>query len=276
MSGNVADAPNGPSQRSGEGAIVADYQMTLVDRQRIARGTMTFWFDTNGTDYDFRAGQHADFAFLRPSVVDESDNLRTFSLANSPHDKGLVMIAMRMRESSFKTGLMSAALGTKFRVSRPRGSFTLHKDFARPAVFLAGGIGITPVRSILDWAAQERTPHKLYLFYSNREAVDAAFLEELEALTMQNSRFTLIPTITRLTYSAWRFEVGHINRQLLSRYLTGLNSPVFYIAGPSGMVTSMTDLLRSLDVSEDDLRTEEFGDYTATENHVQTNQFSKS
>src|SRR5713101_1519731 len=55
--------------------------MTLVDRQRIARGTMTFWFDTNGSDYDFRAGQHADFAFLHPSVGDESDNLRTFSLA---------------------------------------------------------------------------------------------------------------------------------------------------------------------------------------------------
>jgi len=256
--------------------IVADYQMTLVDRQRIARGTMTFWFDTNGSDYDFRAGQHADFAFLRPSAGDESDNLRTSSLANSPHDKGLVMIAMRMRETSFKTALMSAALGTKFRVSRPRGSFTLHKDSAKPAVFLAGGIGITPVRSILDWAAQERMPHNLYLFYSNREAVDAAFLEELEALTMQHPRFTLIPTITRLTYSAWRYEVGHINRQLLSRYLTGLNRPVFYVAGPSGMVTSMTDLLRSLDVSEDDIRTEEFGDYTPTGNPVQTNQISKS
>jgi len=254
---------------------VADYQMTLVDRQRIARGTMTFWFDTNGSDYDFRAGQHADFAFLRPSAGDESDNLRTFSLANSPHDKGLVMIAMRMRETSFKTALMSAALGTKFRVSRPRGSFTLHKDSAKPAVFLAGGIGITPVRSILDWAAQERMPHNLYLFYSNREAVDAAFLEELEALTMQHPRFTLIPTITRLTYSAWRYEVGHINRQLLSRYLTGLNRPVFYVAGPSGMVTSMTDLLRSLDVSEDDIRTEEFGDYTPTGNPAQTNQISK-
>jgi ferredoxin-NADP reductase len=164
------------------------------------------------------------------------------------------MIAMRMRETGFKTALMSAALGAKFRVSRPRGSFTLHKDFARPAVFLAGGIGITPVRSILDWAVQERMPHKLYLFYSNREAVDAAFLEELEALTMQNPRFTLIPTITRLTYSAWRYEVGHINPQLLWRYLTGLNRPVFYVAGPSGMVTSMTNLLRSLDVSEDDMR----------------------
>jgi ferredoxin-NADP reductase len=256
--------------------IVADYQMTLVDRQRIARGTMTFWFDTNGGDYDFRAGQHADFAFLHPPAGDENDNLRTFSLANSPNDKGLVMIAMRMRDTSFKAALMSAALGTKFRVSRPRGSFTLHKDFARPAVFLTGGIGITPVRSILDWAAQERMPHKLYLFYSNREAVDAAFLEELEALSMRNPRFTLIPTITRQTYSAWRYEVGHINRQLLARYLTGLNRPVFYVAGPSGMVTSMTDLLRSTDVSDDDIRTEEFGDYTAVENPVRANQISKS
>jgi ferredoxin-NADP reductase len=256
--------------------IVGDYQMTLVDRQRIARGTMTFWFDTNGSVYDFRAGQHADFAFLHPPVGDESDNLRTFSLANSPHDKGLVMIAMRMRESSFKTALMSAALGTRFRVSRPRGSFTLHKDSARPAVFLAGGIGITPVRSILDWAAQERMHHKLYLFYSNREGVDAAFLDEFEALTMRNPRFTLIPTITRLTYSAWRYEVGHINQQLLSPYLTGLNRPVFYIAGPSGMVAAITNLLRSLDVSDDDIRTEEFGDYKVADNPVRASQISKS
>jgi ferredoxin-NADP reductase len=265
----------GDRKESGEGEIMADCQMTLVDRQRIARGTMTFWFDTNGSDYDFRAGQHADFAFLHTSTGDENDNSRTFSLANSPHDTGLVMIAMRMRETGFKTALMSAALGTKFRVSRPRGSFTLHKDFARPAVFLAGGIGITPVRSILDWAIQERMPRKLYLFYSNREAVDAAFLEEFETLAVRNPHFTLIPTITRLTYSAWRYEVGHINRQLLTRYLTGLNRPVFYIAGPSGMVTAMTGLLRSLDVSDDDVRTEEFGDYTVAGSPMQTNQFSK-
>jgi ferredoxin-NADP reductase len=255
---------------------MADYQMTLVDRQRIARGTMTFWFDTNGSDYDFRAGQHADFAFMHAPVGDESDNARTFSLANSPYDAGLVMIAMRMRETGFKTALMSAALGTKFRVSRPRGSFTLHKDFARPAVFLAGGIGITPVRSILDWAAQERLPHKLYLFYSNREAVDAAFLEELQALAVRNPRFTLIPTVTQLTYSAWPYETGHINRGMLSRHLIGVNKPVFYIAGPSGMVTAMTDLLRSSEVSDDDIRTEEFGDYKAAENPVHTNQISRS
>jgi ferredoxin-NADP reductase len=88
------------------------------------------------------------------------------------------MIAMRMRKTPFKTALKSAALGTKFIVSRPRGSFNLHRDFTRPAVFLASGIGISAIRSIIRKAAQERLPHGLYLFYSNREADDAAFIEE--------------------------------------------------------------------------------------------------
>jgi ferredoxin-NADP reductase len=255
---------------------VAEYQMTLVDRQRIARDTMAFWFDTDGSGYDFRAGQHADFVFMHPSIKDVSDNFRTFSLANSPHDKGSVMIALRMRDTGFKTALKAAALGTKFKVSRPRGSFTLHKDFARPAVFLAGGIGITPVRSILDWATQERLPHRLYLFYSNREPEDVAFLGELEALAVRNTCFTLIPTVTRLMSPAWPYEKGHVNREMLSRYLVGFNGPIYYIAGPSRMVTAMTDVLHSSGISDDDMRTEEFGDYTVSDNPVHTNQISKS
>jgi ferredoxin-NADP reductase len=235
---------------------MAEYQMTLMDRQRIARDTMAFWFDANGARYEFRAGQHADFVF-----GSESDNSRTFSLASSPVDKEPLMIAMRMRETGFKTALNAAAFGTKLKVSRPRGSFTLHKDVTRPAVFLAGGIGITPVRSILHWAAQERLPHKLYLFYSNREAGDAAFIEELQGLAAQNPNFTLVPTVTGHKTLAWPYEKGHINREMLTRHLFLLNGPIYYIAGPSGMVTAMTDLLNSSGVSPDDVRTEEFGDY---------------
>jgi ferredoxin-NADP reductase len=171
------------------------------------------------------------------------------------------MIAMRMRETAFKTALKTAAFGTKFIVSRPRGSFTLHRDITRPAVFLAGGIGIAPIRSILQQATQERLPHKLYLFYSNREADDASFLEEFESLTAQNPNFTLIPTVTGRGTIAWPYEKGHINREMLTRYLLGLNGPVYYIAGPSGMVTGMTELLNSSGVSVDDMKTEEFGDY---------------
>ena len=105
---------------------MAECQMTLMDRQRIARDTMAFWFDTNGARFEFRAGQHADFVFTHPCTGSESDNSRTFSLASSPHDKEPIMIALRMRKTAFKSALKAAALGTKFIVSRPRGSFTLH------------------------------------------------------------------------------------------------------------------------------------------------------
>ena len=66
---------------------MAEYQMTLVDRQRIARDTMAFWFEANGASFEFRAGQHADFVFTRPCMGSESDNSRTFSFASSPHDQ---------------------------------------------------------------------------------------------------------------------------------------------------------------------------------------------
>jgi ferredoxin-NADP reductase len=240
---------------------MADYEMTLVDRQRIARDTMAFWFDTNGASFGFRGGQHADFVFTHPGMESESDKSRTFSLASSPQDKRPVMIAMRMRKTPFKTALKSAALGTKFIVSHPRGSFTLHRDITRPAVFLAGGIGIAPIRSIIYQATQERLPHKLYLFYSNREADDAAFIEEFESLTVQNPNFIFIPTVTGHRTIAWPYEKGHINHEMLTRYLLGLKGPIYYVAGPSGMVTAMTDLLNASGVSDDDVKSEEFGDY---------------
>jgi ferredoxin-NADP reductase len=235
---------------------MAEYQMTLVDRQRIARDTMAFWFHTNGARYEFRAGQHADFVFGSPS-----DSSHTFSLASSPRDREPIMIAMRMRPTVFKSALRAAALGTKVTVSRPRGSFTLHRDITRPAVFLAGGIGIAPIHSILQFATEKRLPHKLYLFYSNREADDAAFMDELQSMAAQNPNFTLVLTVTGHKTLAWPYEKGHITREMLTRYLLGLTGPVYYIAGPSGMVTGMTDLLVSSGVSPDDMRTEEFGEY---------------
>jgi ferredoxin-NADP reductase len=255
---------------------MAEYQMTLVDRQRIARDTMAFCFDANGANFEFRAGQHADFVFTHPCEGSENDNSRTFSLASSPHDKRPVMIAMRMRKTAFKNALKAAALGTKFIVSHPRGSFTLHRDVTRPAVFLAGGIGITPIRSILQWATQEHLPHKLYLFYSNREADDAAFIEEFESMTVQNPNFTLIPTVTGHRTLAWPYEKGHINRHMLTQYLPRLEGPIYYTAGPSGMVTAMTELLNSSGVSDHDMKTEEFGDYKLYQNPAQSEQGTSS
>jgi ferredoxin-NADP reductase len=240
----------------------------------LLRTLWLFWLEPDDGYFEFRAGQHVDLVFAHPPQGSENDNFRTFSLATAPQEKTFIMIAMRMRNTAFKDGVQSAPLGAKFVVSRPRGSFTLHKDITRAAVFLVGGIGITPIRSILQQAAQDRLPHKLYLFYSNREAEDVAFLEEFENMGTQNPNFVLISTVTGHRTVAWPYEKGHINHGTLKRYLLGLQGPVYYIAGPSGMVTAMTDLLRSMGVSEDDIKTEEFGNYTVFEDPTQSNKIT--
>jgi ferredoxin-NADP reductase len=114
------------------------------------------------------------------------------------------------------------------------------------------------------------------LFYSNRDAQDAAFLEDFEALTAQNPNFTLIPTVTRLMSPTWPYEKGPIDRGLLTRYLLGLNGPVYYVAGPSGMVAAMTTLLHCAGVSDDDVKTEEFGDYKLEQNAMQNDRRQQS
>lgn len=234
--------------------------MNLVSRRKIAENTTAFWLDTNGAEYEFRAGQHADFVLAAPHNGSD-DTARTFSMASVPHEKKSIMIAMRMRETGFKTALATAPVGTLLKVSRPRGSFTLHKDSTRPAVFLAGGIGITPIRSILHSAIRGGAAHKLYLFYSNRTVEDTSFLPELEELAMQNQSFVLVPTVTRSETSAWPYEKGRIDQRLLTRFLPEFQGPIYYVAGPSGLVAAMSALLRDCGVSEDDIRTEEFGDY---------------
>jgi ferredoxin-NADP reductase len=239
----------------------AEYQMRLVDRQRIARDRMAFWFDTNGdARFEFLAGQHADFSFSHPFSGNEIENTRTFSLASSPLEKGPVMIATRNRGTAFHAALQAAPLGTRFTVSRPQGSFTLHRDITRAAVFIAGGIGIAPIRSIVQQATLERLPHRSYLFYSNRQVEDAAFLKEIENMTAQNPNLTLVPTLTGHRTAAWPYEKGRISCEMLRRYVLWLNGPIYYIAGPSRMVSAMTDLLASSGVSDDDVKTEEFGD----------------
>ncbi len=243
---------------------MAEFQMRLAARREIAKGTMACWFDTKGTKYEFHAGQHADFAFQNPRQGDkDGDNTRTFSLASAPHERGPIMVAMRMRESGFKTALKAATIGTMFKVSAPRGSFTLHQDFRRPAVFLAGGIGITPIRSIVHTATEGGLPHKLYLFYANRQDEEATFLPELEELARRAPSLTLVPTVTQVNAPAWRHHQGYIDRSLLAQYVLGFHGPVYYVAGPSGMVAAMTTMLEGAGVSADDIKTEEFGDYRA-------------
>ena len=154
-------------------------------------------------------------------------------------------------------------VGTEMSIDGPFGNMTLHSDEKRPAVFLAGGIGITPFRSIILQAVEEKKPHRLFLFFSNRTPRDGAFLDELKKAEAAHTNFTLVTTMTGKDVSddEWNGEREHISFTMIRRYVKDLSHAVYYCAGPAAMVAAMRAMLNESSVNDDDIRSEEFSGY---------------
>lgn len=233
----------------------------LASRQLVAERTVAFRFE-KPRGWKFQAGQFLDMTLLDPSETDAAGNTRTFSIAIAPHEDTL-MIATRLRDTAFKRELMKMDLGAAVSISGPSGDLVLDNFVDRPVVLLAGGIGITPFRSMVVQAASEKLSRSIFLLYSNRRPEDAPFLVELQALERVNPNYKFIATMTRMqrSHRSWPGEVGIIDREMLASHLKGADSPIFYIAGPPGLVQGLHKMLRGIGVADRDIRAEEFAGY---------------
>ncbi len=239
----------------------ATHMVKLAERRQVADGTMAFLF-SKPSGFDFKAGQSVDMTLLNPPETDSEGNTRSFSLASAPEEKFL-MIATRMRDTAFKRALRAIPLQTEVQVQGPFGNLTLHNKASRPAVLLAGGIGITPFRSMVVHAAEQKLPHRIFLFYSNRRPEDAAFLDELRAMRERNPNFTFVGTMTQMekSHTAWEGATGFVDKAMLASHLTEAESAIYYIAGPPPMVAGLHAMLNQSGIDDDDIRTEEFAGY---------------
>lgn len=231
----------------------------LLSRASVAEDTMAFHFE-KPRGFEYRAGQFGDFTLIDPPQTDAEGNTRGFSLASAPDDPDL-MVATRMRSTAFKRVLKNLPIGTEVVLDAPYGDFTLHKTQTTPAVYLTGGIGITPVRSIIATATRQKLPQKIILFYSNRTSQSAAFTTDLQAFSAQNPNFTFVPVITDGKAPAGKGETGLIDRAMLERHVASLQTPIYYLSGPASMVAAMRRILTDAGVNEDNIRTEEFSGY---------------
>jgi ferredoxin-NADP reductase len=235
------------------------YQVQLAAREQIAEVTVAFRFE-KPAGFAFKPGQAIVLELADPPAA-EGQRRRTFSLVSAPFESALV-VATRMRDTAFKRALNALPEGASVKLIGPMGQFTL-ADAARPAVFIAGGIGITPFMSMLRQAARDRSPQTLLLLYSNRRPEDAAFLGELQDLERSNSNFRLVATMTDMASSArhWGGETGLLNADTIRRCADGLAAPIYYVVGPPAMVTAMQETLRGAGVADSDIRSEEFHGY---------------
>lgn len=237
------------------------YKTRLKSREEISAGTMAFRFE-KPEGFGFKAGQFGDYTLISPPETDSEGNTRGFSLANAPYEDDL-MFATRMRDTAFKRVLRAMEIGSEITLDAPYGSFTLHNNTRIPAVFLTGGIGVTPVRSIVLQAAHDNLPHKIFLFDSNRRPEDSAFLDELKHAQKKNPNYTFVGTMTEMENSdqKWDGETGYISKAMLVKYIGDLTLPIYYVAGPAAMVTAMRKTLNDAGVDDDNIRTEEFSGY---------------
>ena len=237
------------------------YDVTLKRRKEVAEGTMAFHF-AKPIGFSYKPGQAVDVILLDPPTTDAQSSRHTFSLVSAPFQDDLV-VATRMRDSAFKRAFKSLPIGAPAQLEGPFGSLTLHNNRARPAVFIAGGIGITPFMSILRQAAKDQLPQRLLLLYSNRRPEDAAFLAELQLLEPLNKNFRLVATMTEMSKSSrpWEGETRLIDEDLVKGVGGDLSAPIYYLAGPPTMVEAMRQTLNHAGINDDDIRSEEFYGY---------------
>lgn len=234
------------------------HTVKLRERRWLANATAAFLLE-KPSGYDYIAGQFMEVSLAE---AEEGDTSRTFTIASAPHEDAL-MFATRMRKSPFKRALERLEAGRALQISKPGGDFTLRPAGGQTSVFIAGGIGVTPFRSMIVEAAQQGMREDILLLYSNRRPEDAAFLQELQQIEEQIDKLRLVATITQpeIARISWTGETGRISEAMLKKVLPAIHAALYYIAGPSAMVTAMEEMLRQAGIKDSDVIAEEFSGY---------------
>lgn len=181
-----------------------------------------------------------------------------YSLACAPSEMGdgtEIVLGIAL-EGDFTHRARQLKPGDTVMLQGPFGVFTLPED-VKDAVFFAGGIGITPLRSMIRESLAANSDCRLTLFYSCRSADVCAWLDEFRDLAEAHDRFTYIPICTRDVPEKWEGETGRISAALMDKYLSDYNAH-YFVCGPQGFMDTVIAVLNEKDVEKARIHQERF------------------
>lgn len=233
----------------------------LLSRDEIAQGTLRYRF-SKPSELSFKAGQYVSLGIPDPPYRDKKGPRRPLTVASAPGDE-VLEFAWRASDSAFKKILAEAPIGGTYEVVGPIGTFALHDDPAVPAVFVAGGIGITPFRSMLRDAAARGLTHPITLLYFNRNPEQATYLDELGELASRLPNLKLVLTMTQPETSprAWQGPTRRVDLEVLREHVGELGEPIYYVAGPHRIIAAVSEALTAAGVDPARLKKDEFTGY---------------
>lgn len=237
---------------------MAEYKLTFQNKKQVARGTFEFLF-MKPEVFEYHAGQNMDWTLIDATENDAEGLLRTFSLTSAPHESYLAF-ATRMRDSAFKRQMAKFQKGDTLRAVGPNGDMTLQLlEGATPAVFVAGGIGITPFISMIKDAVQRGVSNNIVLFYSNHTKDDAPFYDEVAQNMQQLANGTFVPVMTQ--DKLFVGEKGYIDEAMIRRHVNDVTKPIYFVAGPPAMAEATKKLLFDMGVPRLHVVSEGFDGY---------------
>lgn len=236
----------------------ASYIAALKERRVIAEDTLEFVLQRPDA-FDFQAGQNVNLKLTELPFEDKRHGRRMLTIASAPNDQDLIF-ATRMTGSGFKRSLLQGPL-QDIEIIGPRGNMV--RDADKSAVFIAGGIGITPFKSmVLDAVNRKLTPPTT-LLYSNKTPANAAYHQLFAELEKNNSeRFKYVPTMTgSLDEGTWQGEHRRIDARFVRDHVADFDNAVFYVCGPPKMVDAIVEMLKNENVTQERILSESFWGY---------------
>ncbi len=199
--------------------------------------------------------------FLTVTVTPNGDSIkRSYTIASSPTRRDFCEITVKREEH----GIVSCFLhdrvheGDTLQITAPSGRFTFTGEEAAGIVLIAGGVGVTPMMSVLRYLTDRSWPGDIFFLYACRTEKDIIFREELEYLVRRYPNLHLTITADPIDPAKWPYATGRINREVLSRAVPHIETRRVHICGPPPMMDAVKTLLTELGVPTEQIKTEIF------------------
>jgi len=188
----------------------------------------------------------------------DAKQTKPLSLSSSPTESFLE-VTKRLTGHEFSNAFDGLKAGDTVLIRGPNGNFTFHGEYDKLCM-LAGGVGITPQRSMVRYVADEGLETSIVLLYSNRFDDAIPFVDDLDEIQKRNQHLKVLITITRPS-ATWKGQTGRITKQWIESAVPDYSERVFYTSGPSRMVDAMLATLRELGLPETQVKQENFLGY---------------
>ncbi len=208
--------------------------------------------------FDFLPGQ-----FLQVAVEPEPGKTirRSYTIASSPTQSAFVEITVKREAHGTVSSFLhdKVAAGDLLKVSGPFGNFTFTGSDADSIVLVAGGVGITPMMSVLRYLTDTAWPGEIFFVYGARSTDEFVFREEIERLERRHDRLHVLATMQRSPGTAWLGPEGHLTKELLQSAVPDIGRRRVHLCGPPPMMASVKRMLEELGVPSAQVHTEAFG-----------------